>query len=177
MSLFWQGFGHWHIEGFTGYYTTAQQAVIALKYRISLAFGAAGEEIPVTFAACVVDRRMAPVEFDPRARGAACLDVGRVGIGQAKAVEFVIGAAQQSVEGRQVFRLRDGAFRGTQNMFGAKVAEAFQPQLLDRAELGFVGKGLVILVVIVEAKQRKNLVDRVNLVFVVDGPSWPSFGR
>lgn len=49
-----------------------------------------------------------------------------------------------------------------QNDSGRKGAQPFEPQLLDLAQLVFPRPGGIILVMVVEAEQRKDLVDGVN---------------
>ena len=64
-----------------------------------------------------------------------------------------------------------------QDLLHREVAQCVQPQLLDLVDLGLVGIGGVVLVVVVEAEQGKHLVDRLGVALAggsvfLSLPSW-----
>lgn len=70
----------------------------------------------------------------------------------------------------------DGVLGALEYLFDGVVRQCVQPQFLDLLELLRVGEGGVVLVVIVQPEQGKNLVDRLYPGFLVGpafGPSLP----
>jgi len=89
------------------------------------------------------------------------------------------------VQGWQVFGFLYGAFRAAQNGLGAEVGQGFRPQFFRLGEQLGIAEGGVILVVVVDTKQGKNLVDGIDQVAAQGCPgvgadggfSLPSCGR
>ena len=64
---------------------------------------------------------------------------------------------------RQIVALGNHLFSTGINSFGRKVLKLAQPQLFGEIfRLGTVAKGAVILVVVINLKQRKDLIDSIN---------------
>lgn len=155
----------------------AHRAVVLLKHREGLRLGARGEEEPARRAPGVEHRRVAPALRVLGLGREAGLAVGRVRVGQALGAQLRLAAAvQHAVQRRQVFRGLDAAARPEQDGLGAVAGEAVQPQPLDLAELLGVVIGAVVLVVVVQAEQREDLVDRIDQRRVAALLSRPSSG-
>lgn len=82
---------------------------------------------------------------------------------QAQVGQALLAALQHAVERRQVLTVFNGVPGTLENMFYRVVRQRLQPQLLDLVELLCTRVGRVILVVVVQAKQRKNLVQRFDM--------------
>lgn len=69
-----------------------------------------------------------------------------------------------------------GAF---ENLLHWQFCQCVQPQLLDLLELGLVGVGGVILVMVIQPKQGEDLVNGLDVTFIRGLPcvSWPSWCR
>ena len=73
-----------------------------------------------------------------------------------------VAALEHAVQRGQVLGVLDAASRATQDAFDVDARQRFQPQLLHLIQLRGVFEGLVVLVVIVQAEQCEDLVDRVD---------------
>ena len=67
------------------------------------------------------------------------------------------------MQGWQVFTVSDNFFRCFEDRLGGKVTDFIQPEFFCQVfRLGVVTKGRVILIVVVNLEQRKNLIDCIN---------------
>jgi len=73
-----------------------------------------------------------------------------------------VAALEHAVQRGQVLGVLDAASRAPQDAFDVDAGQRFQPQLLRLIQLRGVFEGLVVLVVVVQAEQREDLVDRVD---------------
>ncbi len=137
----------------------APDLVVLAKHRPGQAFRVVGEKEPVAVPAGEVDRRVTPALRRTGALGITGLAVGRVGIGQTEAGDTFLATLQHAMQRGQILTVLDGMAGAAQNLFNRIVRKGFQPQLLDLLELLGVGVGRVILVVVVQPKQGKDLVD------------------
>ncbi len=99
-----------------------------------------------------------------------------MGSRQSQVGQALLAALQHAVEGGQVFAVLDGVLGALENLLYRVVRQRVQPQFLDLLELLRVGKGGVVLVVIVQPEQGENLVDRLYPGFLggpAFGPSLP----
>lgn len=67
------------------------------------------------------------------------------------------------MQGRQEFGVLDHPFGTALDGVWGEAHQAFQPQLFDLVEHRGVAVGLVILVVVIDAKQRKNAVQGIDM--------------
>ena len=119
---------------------------------------------------------MAPGLGGPGRGCAAGLHIGVVGCRQSQVGQALLAALQHAVQGGQVFAVLDGVLGALENLLYRVVRQRVQPQFLDLLELLRVGKGGVVLVVIVQPEQGENLVDRLYPGFQGGpalGPSLP----
>lgn len=140
------------------------------KHRPGQAFRVVGEKEPVAVPAGEVDRRVTPALRRTGAPGITGLAIGRVGIGQAEAGDTLLAALQHAMQGGQVLTVLDGVAGAAQDLLNRIVRKGFQPQFLDLLELFGVGVGRVILVVVVQPEQGKNLVDGFDMG-IAGGPT------
>ncbi len=73
-----------------------------------------------------------------------------------------VTALEHAVQRGQVLGVLDAAPRAAQDAFDVDTGQRFQPQLLRLIQLRGILEGFVVLVVIVQAKQREDLIDRVD---------------
>lgn len=135
-----------------------------LKNREGGFLGIVGDKKPIAGTAGVIDRGVAPGIGGLGAGRAAGLHIGLVGIEQAKLFRVSLAGADHAIQGGQVFRLFNHFARAAQNSFGSKLAEAFQPQLFNLVEHLGIAVCLVVLVVIVNAKQGKDFIQRIYMI-------------
>ncbi len=155
----------------------AHRAVALLEHREGLGLRRGCQEEPARLAPGVEYRRMAPALCVLGLGRQAGLAVGRVRIGQALRLQFRLAAAiEHAVQRGQVLRGLDAASRAEQDGLGAVPGQAVQPQALDLVQLLGVVVGAVVLVVVVQAEQREDLVDRVDQRRVAAVLSLPSSG-
>ncbi|RLQ22248.1 hypothetical protein DWB85_08135 [Seongchinamella sediminis] len=81
------------------------------------------------------------------------------------------------MQGGQVLAVLDSVFGALEDLFHREIRQRFQPKFLDLLELAGVRVGGVVLVVVVEAKQGKDLVDGLDVAFtgrafLLSSPSW-----
>ncbi len=120
---------------------------------------------------------MTPALCVARFAGQAGLVVRTACVGQALGCHArVVAAVAHARQRRQVFRSLDAAARAEQYRFRAELRQAVQPQALDLVELRGVAVGAVILIVVVQSKQREDLVDRIDLRLIAARLSLPSCG-
>ena len=91
----------------------------------------------------------------------------------------MLAALKHAVECGQVLAVFDGVLGALENLFYREICQGIQPQLLDLVELAGIRVGGVVLVVIVQTEQGKDLVDGINVAFSCLAPalSWPSWCR
>ena len=79
-----------------------------------------------------------------------------------------------AVQGRHVLIVFDDVAGALENLLHGVDGQGVQPQFLDLLELTRVGKGGVVLVVIIQPEQGKYLVDRLDqLIRWRGGLTWP----
>ncbi len=149
-------------QGFAVHHPCTNTLIVTFKDREGVFFGAAGQKEPVAGAAGMVNRGVAPAVSRLGAGGLAGLNVSAVGIGQAKLGQVALAGADHTVEGGQVLGFLDHLFGAAQNRLGAELAEGVEPQALGLVEQLHLAEGTVILVVVIDAKQGKHLVDGVD---------------
>ena len=97
-----------HFQRFTAQYSHAIALVVVAEDGPAGSLGIVGQEEPAAVAPGQVDGRMAPALGGPGRRGAACLQVGVVGGGQAQVRQPLLAAFQHAVQGRQVLAVLNG---------------------------------------------------------------------
>lgn len=137
--------------------------VVLAKYRPGHALRVVGEEEPVAVAAGKVHRRVAPGLGRARAAGTAGFHVGVVGGGQSQPGDTFPAALQHPVQGWQILTVLNGVAGAAQHLLHRVVSQGLQPQLLDLLELLGVRVGGVVLVVIIQPKQGKDLIEGLNV--------------
>jgi hypothetical protein len=83
--------------------------------------------------------------------------------GQAVVAKRTLAVANHFMQGRQIVALLDSALGTLQNAFHIKTRQGFQPQLFSLIDHLRIAKSRVILVVIINAKQREYLIDGINV--------------
>lgn len=150
---------------------------MALEQREGLGLAGRGEQEPAGLAPGVEHRGVAPALRLFRLGRQAGFAIRRVRIGHPQGEQAcLLAAIEHARERGQVLRGLDAAARAEQYGLGTVRGEAVQPQPLDLAELPGVAVRAVILVVVVQAEQREDLVDRVDQRVVALGLSRPSSG-
>ena len=134
-------------------------------------------EEPVAVAAGQVDRRVTPALRRLGGGRLAGFNIGVVGSGQAEFDQAGLATFEHAVQRGQVLTVLDGMFGPLEDLLNRQLGEGIQPQLLDLLELGLVRVGGVILVVVIQPKQGKDLVDGLYVALVgrllrVSSPSW-----
>ena len=166
---------------------------MAFKNREGRSFIVIGDKKPIARHACVVNRRVAPSVGRLGAGRAAGFYISAVRIEQAKLFWVALTGAQHAIKCGQILGFFNYFFSAAANRLGRKRGETFQPKLFNLVEYLGVAIGLVILVVIINAKQREDFIERINVVaadlaLVVSwvaivalalraSISWPSCGR
>ncbi len=110
----------------------------------------------------------------------ACrLAVGRRGLRQAcRRILRLAAATDHPVQRGQVLGALDAGTCAAQDALPVEAGKRLEPELLRLRELRGVLEGAVVLVVVVQAEQREDLVDRIDPVLVAPrGLSRPSCGR
>ena len=166
-----QGLGRCLFQGFWGGdlqpLTTHRGGDIALvvfaKHGPGLAFRIIAEKEPVAVPAGQIDGGVAPGLCRLGRPRTAGLDIGIVGRWQAEVRQVLAAAFEHAVQGGQVLAVFDGMLRPPQYLLYGVVCQGLQPQFLDLLELLCIRVGGVILVVVIEAEQGKDLVDRLNM--------------
>ncbi len=133
--------------------------VVLAENRPGQAFRIVGEKEPVAVPAGEVDCRVGPALRRTGTLRITGLAIGRVGIRQTEAGDTFPTALQHAMQRGQVLTVLNGVAGAAQDLLDRIVREGFQPQLLDLFELFGVGVGRVILVVVVQPEQGKDLVD------------------
>lgn len=148
-----------------------------LEGRQHLGFARHREALKTGLARRVRDRGVTPAVT--LARRARRLTVGRSRLGQARGRVLRLAAAvDHPVQRGQVLGALDAGPRTAQDALAVDAGERLEPELLRLRELRGVLEGAVVLVVVVQAEQREDLVDRVDPVLVAPrGLSRPSCGR
>ncbi len=157
-----------------------QPLVVSFEHGEGHSLGATGKEKPVTGEAGVVHRRVTPALGGLRAGRAAGFHIGAVGVGQPVTLWITLTGANHPVERGQKLRLLDDLAGTSAKCLGLELGEAVQPELFDLVEYLGVAVGLVVLIVIVDAKQRECLVQGVDVCIgrgLARPLTGPSFGR
>lgn len=157
----------------------AQTPVVPLKHRKRHFFRAADQKKPVARHSGVVDRRVAPALGRLGAGSPAGLHVGAVGIGQAVALRVALAGADHAVERGEKFRRFNDTPGAAPDGVRLELGQTLEPELFDLVEHLGVSVGLVVLVVIIDAKQRKGLIERVDMLVGGLAPAaliGPSYG-
>ncbi len=141
---------------------------------------AAGQEKPVAGQPGVIYRWVAPALGRLRAGCPTGFHVGAVGIGQTVTFRVALAGADHAIErGQKLGLFNDFAGAATEGL-GLELGETLQPELFDLVEHLGIAVGLVVLVVVVDAKQRESLVQSIDMG-IGGRPSppltGPSFGR
>ena len=110
----------------------------------------------------MVDRRVRPALGVLRAGCVAGFAVSVAGARHAARGQLVLTGAEHLAQGGQVVFLLNQSAGGGEHQPGTEMTQAVEPQALGLVEQRGVGKGAVKLVVIVDAEQRKRLVDGVD---------------
>ena len=150
-------------EGFAAQDPGAVALVVLPEDRPGGALGVVGQEEPVAVAARQVDRRVAPALGRFRRGGLAGFHIGVVGRGQAQVRQALLAALQHTVEGGEIVAVLDSVLRALEDLLHRVVRQRLQPELLDLLQLLRVRVGCVVLVVVVEAEQGEDLVDRLDV--------------
>jgi hypothetical protein len=176
----------WCRQVFAVHHPLAEFQIVTFKNREGRFFGVVGDKKPIAGDARMINRRVAPRVGGLGAGRAAGFHIGAVRIQQAEFFWVALAGAQHAVERGQILRLFNHFFSAAANSFRGKAGEAFQPQLFDLVEHLGVAVSLVILVVIINAKQCEDFIERVYVVaadlpLIISGvlvsASWPSCGR
>lgn len=126
----------------------------------------------------MVDRRVRPALGVLGAGRVAGFAVGIAGARHAACGQLVLAGAEHLAQGGKVVLLLDQRAGGGEHQPGTEMAQAVEPQALGLVEQGGIGKGAVKLVVIVDAEQRKRLIDGVDQRRIGGRPfSRPNCGR
>jgi len=83
--------------------------------------------------------------------------------GQAEVRQTLLAAFQHAVESGQVLAVLDGVFGALQDLFHRVIRQGVQPQFLDLLELLRIRESRIVLVVVVQAEQREDLVDGLDV--------------
>ena len=160
-----QGLRCRNLKRFTAQYAGTILLVMLLEDRPADAFRVVGQEEPVAVAASQVDRRVTPALCGPGGGGAAGLHVGIVRRGQAEVGQALLAALQHAVEGGKVLAVLNGVPGALQNLLHRVVGQGIQPQLFDLLELLRIGKGGVVLIVVIQPEQGEDLVNCLYMGF------------
>lgn len=155
---------------------------MTLEHREGEFFRVIGQKEPVAGQARVVHRRVAPGVSRLGAGGATGFEVGAVSIWQAIGLRVALAGADHAVEGGQEFGFLDHPAGAAQDGLWIELAQAFQPEFFDLVEHFNLVVGLVVLVVVIDAKQGEDLIDRIDVACLgarssLSRVSWPSCGR
>ena len=138
---------------------------MAFEHREGDFLAIACQKIPVAGATGVIHRRMTPVVRSFRTGRAASFYIGLMRIYQPKGFRLALAGANHAIQRGQIFRFLNHFTRAAQNRFGRKLRERIEPQATRLIEQFIVFERAVILVVIIDAEQRKHLIDRINVRF------------
>ena len=108
-----------------------------------------------------------------------CLSVGVVGRGEPQITQTVPTCFDHAIQRGQIVAVLDGVLRGAQYDRSGIGVERLKPKPFDLAYLLGIRPGRVILVVVVQPKERENLIDRLDQLRVrrCSRISWPSWCR
>ncbi len=86
-----------------------------------------------------------------------------------------MAALQHAVECGQVLAVLDSVLRPLENLFDRDLRQSIKPQPLDLNQLCFIGVSGVILVVIIQAEQGKDLIKCLDMTLCCrpGGFTWP----
>ena len=115
---------------------------------------------------------MAPVLGGSGRGGLAGFDIGIAGGGQAEFCKALLAALQHAMQCGQILAVFNSVFRALENLLHGVVRERFQPQFFDLFQLFRIREGCIVLIVIVQAKQGKDLIDRLDMGFCRQGATW-----
>ena len=153
--------------------------VVGSEYGPGFALSLVRQKKPIAVASGQVHRGVSPGDVDLGRGCQARLPVGIVGRRQSQIAETVMTRFDHSVERGQVLAVFDGMLCSAQDHDRRVFIESFEPQALDLLDLLGIAPSRVILVVVVETKQGKNLIKgldelrvRTRAFFLFSWPSW-----